>query len=180
MLPVPNPANSAVVHEVGPVPVFFTFLERTYVLLTGRVNNDSCSVSFSPEPLALVHTTVRINESSDSVSFIVFDLTDILVFAPPGTLNLHSWIKQTQKMFTRTPVVKTFPVKHIVFVVTVVVFVVLEYLESKPVASAVVKIPIVYIAVDPDPLIAQSSGNVCRLIEALCQFYVVVIDSALE
>ena len=61
---------------------------------------------------------------------IVLYFSHILVFAPPSALYLGTRFEQSQKMFICAPIVKTLTMKHVIFVVPVVVFIVREDLKT--------------------------------------------------
>jgi hypothetical protein len=88
------------------------------------------------------------------VSFVLFDLTNVLVFTIPGALLFGTGLEDAVKMFVGIPEVETLSVEHIVFVVTEVVLFVLKYLESQTVSSAIKEHTVVDVSVDPNPLMA--------------------------
>lgn len=49
------------------------------------------------------------------------------------------------------PKIEALSMEHVIFEISIVVFVVLEYLKSKTISSSVLELTIVNISVDPDP-----------------------------
>ena len=83
-------------------------------------------------------------------------------------------------MLSGIPVVESLIVKHILFVVTVVILVITEYLESQSMSSTVFELPKVDIAVYPHSLVAKPLCDMFGFIQTLWQFDVVVVYSTFE
>jgi len=150
---IPTATEPTIIDEIGSISIFFAILESTHKLVARRFDYNCCSVSFSLEPFSFINASIGIYVCANSMSPVVLDLPNIFVLSPPGALDLCTRLEQSQEVLACAPIIKPFSVKHVVLVVAVVIFVILEDLESQSISTTIMKITIVYISIDPYPLV---------------------------
>ena len=121
------------------------------------------------EPLAFVDFAVRVEVAPDTVSQVLLYFSGVLSFAPPPTLLLTAGLEQPEEVLVRAPVVEALAVEHVIVVVAVVVFFVLEDLEGQSAPSPVFELAVVDVPVYPDSWVAEFPCDQKSLLQAVLQ-----------